>query len=89
MGEDGCTPYERIKGKRSSRPVVELGERVWYVPLDGRKKKPNDVERVRLGTLLGARDKSNEIIVGDALAFLDLSQPRLSPEFFRSFGARR
>ena len=33
VGPDGRTPYERIGGRRANTPMVEIGERVWFMPL--------------------------------------------------------
>ena len=29
VGADGKTPYERSKGRRSRRPVAQIGEKIW------------------------------------------------------------
>ena len=42
MGDDGLTPYGRIKGKKPSRAIVELGERVLFMEVRSHsERRPN------------------------------------------------
>ena len=64
IGQDGKTPFERIKGKRFNGEMMEFGCRVWY-------RVPGEVvggvmaPRWEEGIWLGSRFSSNEHIIGD------------------------
>ena len=67
VGEDGRTAYERIKGKKSVRPIVKIGEEVWYTVLKPKEKKTNMEHRVEEGiflTVLGRSGEAGEAIFG-------------------------
>ena len=63
LGSDGKTAYQRVKGRKFQRDVVEFGECVWYL-------KPKSVGRNKAemrweeGVWLGVRDKSGEMYIG-------------------------
>ena len=63
VGQDGKTPYERIKGKKSSRPLVHIGEKVMYMPL-----KPGRLggmhSRFFYGVFLGINERTDEVCIG-------------------------
>ena len=63
IGKDGRTAYQRWKGKQFRREVTEFGEQIMYLRTGsvGRDKLQ---PRWELGTWLGVRDESGEIIVG-------------------------
>jgi hypothetical protein len=62
IGTDGCTPYERRKGKKFHRPLPEIGECIWYL-------KPQSVGKDKLdtrwesGVFAGLRAESGELYV--------------------------
>ena len=57
------TAYRRSKGRKFSKSIVEIGEAVWYLrPKSAGKKKLKS--RWSTGIWLGARDESNEILIG-------------------------
>ena len=59
---DGRTPYEKIKGRASRRPVAVFGEKVWYKPSHGRSKTLDYV--FEEGIFLGVQDRSDEALIG-------------------------
>ena len=64
MGEDGKTAYERLKGKRFSRPAVEFGEKIHYKrSVKGQKAHKLDGKWSE-GFFLGFYWKTSEAIVG-------------------------
>ena len=66
VAEDGCTAYERIKGRRSQRPMAEIGEQVWYLPArTSANRRTNTDERVLEGTFLTVLDRSDEVVLAD------------------------
>ena len=66
IGEDGKTAYERLKGKKFSRAIVEFGEKVHY------KKNPKGHKENKLdskwaeGYFLGFYWKTSEALIGTA-----------------------
>ena len=66
LGHDGKTPYERLKNKSFSQPMLELGESVHY------KKTKYEIgpglfkydDRWDKGIFLGYRARSNEAFIG-------------------------
>ena len=62
-GQDGCTPYRRLKGKDFNQVVMEFGEEVWYMQPGIVGKDKMDV-RCLEGVWLGNRERSGEAIVG-------------------------
>ena len=61
VGEDGRTAYQRLKGRRFGKPVVEIGERVMYEvhrPTGGRAGKLE--ARFAEGMYVGLKSNSQE-----------------------------
>ena len=64
VGEDGKTAYERLKGKKFSRAVVEFGEKIHYKKNSkGHKDNKLDVKWGE-GYFLGFYWKTSEALVG-------------------------
>ena len=64
IGEDGKTAYERLKGKKFSRAVVEFGEKVHYKKnLKGHKDNKLD-SKWGEGFFLGFYWKTSEALIG-------------------------
>ena len=68
-GVDGKTAYERIKGRKFNRPMVEWGECVQYCRLGsaGTDKAAEDEYRWVKGIFLGHNDVSGEVTIGTEL----------------------
>ena len=65
IGADGLTPYQRLRGKKSSVRFGVLGEKILFRPLKQSGGKLNKLEqRWRPGIWLGIADKSGQAIVG-------------------------
>ena len=64
IGHDGKTPYSRLKGRSSRRPLAEFGECIFYkVPKShGRLLKLEP--RWRPGVWIGIDQRTNEAIIG-------------------------
>ena len=63
-GSDGLTTYERLKGKRPSRAVVEFGEQVLFKTVRASNEiLPNTAPRFEEGTVVGIREVSDEVLV--------------------------
>ena len=64
VGSDGKTPYQRSKGRRCNRKLVELGEKVWF---QRRERDNADLgplqARFSEGIFLGMSETSGEHIV--------------------------
>ena len=45
LGTDGLSAYQRLKGKRPGRPIVEIGERVLYEPVKSAGEPMANTER--------------------------------------------
>ena len=63
VGKDGRTPQERLKGKKSTRPMAEFGECIWYKPL-GKDRNNKMDEQWRSGVWLGVFRQMEEVLVG-------------------------
>ena len=64
VGEDGKTAYERLKGKKFSRPLVEFGEKVHYKKnTKGHKDNKLDIKWGE-GYFLGFYWKTSEALIG-------------------------
>ncbi len=59
VGTDGKTPYERMKGKRTKRPLAAIGEKILYMKKDGKGMNM----RFDYGFFLGVSEKSDELYV--------------------------
>ena len=65
VGETGRSAYEQIKGKASTRALAKFGEKILYMPMKSTANIPAKTEeKLKEGIFLGARFKSDEIIVG-------------------------
>ena len=79
VGEDGRTPYERRKGKRFNRVLLEIGECVWLL-------KPESEGRDKLntrwldGVFVGLREKSGELIVAKHEGAIKVTTFRWRPD---------
>ena len=65
VGRDGRTPYERLKGKKTSRELCEFGESIRYMPLKsmvGGQGKLSD--RYLDGIFLTICERTSEVFVG-------------------------
>ena len=62
-GDDGRTPFERIRGERCVAPVIPFGEHVQYLPLKTVHKSKGEAAR-RSGVWLGNNERTEESIVG-------------------------
>ena len=66
IGEDGKTAYERLKGKKFSRAVVEFGEKVHYKK-NAKGHKDNKLDsKWGEGFFLGFYWKTSEALIGTA-----------------------
>ena len=64
VGEDGLTAYERLKGKRPTRSLLELGERVLFQEVRSKSEKLHNLEpRFLEGILVGIREIADELII--------------------------
>jgi hypothetical protein len=64
-GEDGRTPYQRIRGKESHRPVCQFGEKLLWKPFEtAADRKENDEVVCQEGCWLRIVDRTDEAIVG-------------------------
>ena len=60
----GRTPYEKTKGKRFKRELLEFGERVWWMPMKKEKKKNKLADKFREGHFLGIKEGTDEAFIG-------------------------
>ena len=65
VGRDGATPYERLKKKKFTRPIVQFGEKVLYKEIreSANKKEKLDVMWLR-GVWIGVDDHAEEALIG-------------------------
>ena len=63
VGDDGRTPYERLRGRRWRRPAVGFGERVHYRPVQGSRRKNDYEPRNLVGTYVGTNTKNSELLL--------------------------
>ena len=65
VGQDGKTPFERVRGRRCKTEVIRFGEKVWY-----KKLKPTGLGSMDSawdeGIWMGHNNKSNEVVIGTA-----------------------
>ena len=61
---NGWTPYRRMRGKDSEKPICEFGERIMYKPLRTQKTGGNKLDNYKDGVWLGVILRTNEVIVG-------------------------
>ena len=62
-GEDGRTPFERIRGERCVVPVIPFGEHVQYLPMKTVHKNKGECVK-RSGVWLGNNERTEESIIG-------------------------
>ena len=75
--ESGKSAYEDIRGKESSTPIAEFGERICFMP------KTSDKQQARFssGIFLGLQRRSNEAIIGtESGVYKARTIRRLAPE---------
>jgi len=60
IGEDGKTAYERLKGRKFKKELVEFGESVMYEVYETKAKKDKSEDRFRVGTYVGFKTNSHE-----------------------------
>ena len=63
IGEDGKTAYQLWKGRKYGRGIAEFGECIIYCKLGSKGVDKLD-ERWEEGIWLGAKDESDEILIG-------------------------
>ena len=63
VGNDGKTALERLKGRKSLRPVPEFAEGVMFLPL--KTEVSDGACRAYPGVFLGIRDRSDELVFTD------------------------
>ena len=64
-GDDGRTPYERIRNEACSVPIASFGETVLYLPLTTVKRNKGDPVK-RMGIYLGTNERTEESLIGTA-----------------------
>ena len=62
-GEDGRTPYERIRHEICAVPIAPFGEMVLYLPFTTVKRNKGDPVK-RMGIYLGTNDRTEESMIG-------------------------
>lgn len=62
VSDDGRTAYERIRGKKASRTMVQIGENVWF-KAPATITPSNTEQRFDEGIVVGIRETSDEILV--------------------------
>ena len=63
VGEDGRTPYERIRKEDCVVPLVPFGETVMYLPLKTVHKNKGMPSK-RVGVWIGVSERTEEILIG-------------------------
>ena len=64
VGVDGKTAYERERGKKFKKELLEFGECVHYLPLKHGPKLSKLAAKWRDGVFLGVKEGSDEMYVG-------------------------
>ena len=67
VGADGRMPWQRLKGRKFRRVVVDFGKCVWYPKSKGVDKLES---RWSSGVWIGLRDESGEILIGTELGVI-------------------
>ena len=62
-GDDGKSPYERIRGEPSGVPLVPFGEKVLYILMKIVKRQKGETAK-RQGIWLGVNERTEENLVG-------------------------
>ena len=79
VGSDGKVPYQRLRGRKLKRHLVEFGEKIMWQPLDQLKQgslNPRWIE----GVWLGIRPRTSEVIVGTSKGVFKTRSFRRVPE---------
>ena len=64
LGQDGMTPYQRLRGKKASSKMVPLGEKVLYMPLKDSRERVNKLDpRFKYGIWAGASERTGEFLI--------------------------
>ena len=63
IGEDGKTPYERLRKEDCVTPLVAFGETVMYLPLKTVHRNKGTPAK-RIGVWLGVSERTEEVLVG-------------------------
>jgi hypothetical protein len=64
-GADGRTPYQRVRGKESNRPICQFGERLLWRPLKtAANRRDKDEPNYQDGYWLGIIHRTDEVIIG-------------------------
>ena len=67
MGRDGKTVYERNVGRRAVHPLAQLGERIWWMPLQPSNRRLGPLDsRFEQQRNQGPKDGSNTVFIGTA-----------------------
>ena len=64
-GDDGKSPYERIRGEPSKVPLVPFGEKVLYLPMKI-VKRSKGMSAKKPGIWLGINERTEETLIGTA-----------------------
>jgi hypothetical protein len=89
VGEDGKTPYERLKGRKCNVEVVPFGETVMYKKLKESGQRKLALESAwELGVWLGHARRSNEVLIGTKEGVLKAWAIKRRPEEERWDGER-
>jgi hypothetical protein len=64
-GEDGKTPYQRLKGKKPSNVLVPLGEKVLYLPLKQPGRMNKLAPKFKYGIYVGVNPRTSESLVSN------------------------
>lgn len=65
VGSGKRAAYERIRGKPCNRPVCQIGESVFYLPLDSPKIEDKKCEpKMREGIWLGTNERTEQNLIG-------------------------
>ena len=75
-GDDGRTPFERIRHETCMVPLVPFGEAVMYLPLQIVAKNKGDPVK-RLGVWLGTIERTEEAIIGTTRGVIKCRTVRL------------
>lgn len=85
IGVDGCTAYERLKGKPFRKPMVPIGECIHYQPLG--RAKANRMQKLnklsnkwRDGICLGIKDNTNKVFVSTREGVFKVQSVKRKPE---------
>ncbi len=63
IGQDGKTPYQRLKGKKPSNVLVPIGEKVLYLPLKQPGRMNKLAPKFKYGIYVGVNPRTSESLV--------------------------